>query len=376
MHPILARSERTLLYLAAWILVGILLAIVPALGGGASWIAALVLTVPLAIVYAFLCLGSWYLCRSFPLNPGRTVQGLAVQAAAALISCAAWILLGRSWAFVLRDAPFAPEVQRRFAEAAPVFFLVGVLLYLLSAALHYLMMAFEVSKQTEANALRLQVMAREAELRALKAQVDPHFLFNSLNSIVALIGSDPAAARKMCIGLADFFRKSLSLAAQEQIPLEEEFALISTFLAIEKIRFGPRLRFEVILPDDVAGCLVPSLLLQPLVENAVKHGISGLIVGGVIQLQAGRQADCVRVSIQNPCDPETAGTRRRGVGLVNVRRRLETLYGSDARTDVTCSDGLFKVELQFPAAEHDHDRIRENGADAPSAPGKIEKVEP
>jgi two-component system, LytTR family, sensor histidine kinase AlgZ len=132
--------------------------------------------------------------------------------------------------------------------------------------------------------MQVRMLTRDAELRALKAQVNPHFLFNSLNSISALTSSDAAKAREMCILLGEFLRRTLGLGEKSAIPLEEEMSLIRAFLSVEKIRFGERLRMEMTVPKECLDFSVPPLLLQPLVENGVGHGIANLVEGGSIRL--------------------------------------------------------------------------------------------
>jgi two-component system sensor histidine kinase AlgZ len=195
----------------------------------------------------------------------------------------------------------------------------------------------------------LQVLAREAELKSLRAQLDPHFLFNSLNSVAALIGNDTVAARQMCFLMANFFRKSLTLARQQAIPLAEEVSLAETFLAIEKVRFGDRLRTNFDIADDVKDVSVPPLMLQPLVENAVHHGVAHLLEGGEVCVQARRREGFLELVVANPCDPDRPPSRSTGVGLVNVRSRVETLCGHRASVDVDASDTAFRVSILLPA---------------------------
>src|SRR5262249_52436007 len=193
MHPILSRG-RIGLYLAAWIPVGGLLAALAVVGGRRGVLEALGLTLPLALVYAFICLGSWSLCRALPIERTGFPTIALSQAAGAVVSGTLWLIFGRGWAAALGRIAGAPWIESRYAADLPLFFAAGTLLFLLSAVVHYLLIAFEASREAERRALELQVLAREAQLRALTAQVNPHFLFNSLNSISALAGNDPAGA--------------------------------------------------------------------------------------------------------------------------------------------------------------------------------------
>ena len=190
-------------------------------------------------------------------------------------------------------------------------------------------------------------------MKALKAQVNPHFLFNSLNSISALTSMDASKAREMCILLSEFLRLTLGLGERSVIPLSEELALLERFLAIEKVRFGARLRVEEKIQEKSKSLLIPPLVLQPLVENAVVHGIANLPEGGVIRLVSEFQDGRLLLTIENTFDPESTITRRNGMGLANVRRRLEGRYGTDASIRVDSQTDRFRVELSVPAETGD-----------------------
>jgi LytS/YehU family sensor histidine kinase len=153
--------------------------------------------------------------------------------------------------------------------------------------------------------------------------------------------------------LADFLRDTLNVSSRDQIPLAEELALTDRFLGIEQVRFGERLRVERHVDAAAAQCRVPPLLLQPLVENAVTHGIAGLLEGGVIRLDVARQQGRLSIAIENPRDADTPPPSRRGVGLDNVRQRLTVMFGGDARLETQADPGRFRVELALPCFTDD-----------------------
>ena len=368
MHPILARAERLTAYLAAWMIVAVLLAAVVT-RQGLGWMEGLALLLPMCLVYGFVCLSAWYVCRATPLTspgpPRPLTQGraggggsgvsrvLASSALAAVIASGLWIALMRLWVSALIQLPLFTESAIRYAGLEPLLFAAGVLLFLLALTVHYLLLAFELAREAEQRQLRMEVLAREAELRALRAQLDPHFLFNSLNSISALTAVDPAGARRMCVLLADFLRDTLTVSSRSQISLVEELALTDRFLGIEQVRFGDRLQVERHVDGAAAQCRVPPLLLQPLVENAVTHGIAGLLEGGVIRLDVSRRDQRLSIAIENPRDTESPRPARHGVGLENVRQRLLTMFGGDARLDTHTDDGRYRVELALPCLTDD-----------------------
>src|ERR1700676_3380109 len=286
MHPLVTPMKRLGLYWAAWIpLTGILIYLM-ATPGRLDWWEATVIVVPLCLLYQFVCLSAWYSCRSAPIQKS-TLQRLSLThvTAAAVISLL-WVQTGKLFAYALARLQSFQGLDRRFAAQAPVLFGAVFLLYLLAVAFHYVILAMEDSRKAETRAMETSILAREAELKALKAQVNPHFLFNSLNSISALTSIDPAKAREMCILLADFLRLTLGLGEKNIIPLAEELTLLHRFLAIEKVRFGSRLQITEDIAEDCQGLLIPPLLLQPLLENAVTHGIANLPEGGSVRLPA------------------------------------------------------------------------------------------
>src|SRR6266496_50116 len=190
----------------------------------------------------------------------------------------------------------------------------------------------EASREAEETALRYRVLAHEAELKAFKAQVDPHFLFNSLNAVASLCGSRPAEAREMAQLMADFFRLTLRIGARERITLAEEIDLVTRYLAIEKARFGPRLATHIDVDDGAGRALVPPLILQPLVENAVRHGIASMVDGGTIDIAAQASNGSLRIRIENPTDPDRPQATGESIGLQNARGRLSAI--SDGRASL------------------------------------------
>lgn len=283
-----------------------------------------------------------------PSQDHRTSPNRRTLSVASVISSALWILIGEIFASLLVSFPFALSLSNRTSTQTLLLGGTGIGLYLLSVAIHYLVITFEQSKDTERRTLELKILAQSAELRALRAQINPHFLFNSLNSISALTTKDPAAARTMTLLLADFLRQTLRFGTDDLIPLDEEVSLCRKFIDIEQVRFGSRLQFEQTVADNAKHCLLPPLLLQPLIENAVVHGIAHLVQGGSIILNVDAHADRLRIHIENPCDPDRPRGKKGGVGLDNVRKRLLTLSDTDARLDVKEHNSTFVADISLP----------------------------
>ena len=342
MHPVVGDPKRLVLYLLGWALLGALLALPVVEPGRVSWPQAVLLLGPAAIVYGFVCLAAWYPARALPLRGSRIAPIVLAHVLAAGLLSSIWLVLINVWASILgREDVVAPRTR--------LFFAIGALLYALATLFHYLLAAAEDARRVEKRELEVKMLAREAELKALKAQLDPHFLFNALNSISALCGSNPASARTLTTLLAEYLRKSLRVGQSESITLSEELELASSYLAIERIRFGPRLEFVQNVDERVRSYRVPPLLLQPLVENAVTHGIGQLLEGGVVQIDATREAEHVRISVENRCDPDRPSSSGTGIGLGNTRRRVQTFYGSNAKIDVVAEPERFRVAMTLPA---------------------------
>ncbi|MGH9393280.1 MAG: sensor histidine kinase [Terriglobales bacterium] len=340
MHPLLGHRHRLAVYLLAWIPLAALLAYLLHATAAMAVPAAIELAIPLALVYAFACVPVWYICRVFPLA-ANLGQLLATQVAAAAIAGGLWAALAKLLVLSLNLA----------ADPIPVVWSMGGLLFLLAAAGYYLAIAAERAGEADRRALAARNLAREAELRALKAQINPHFLFNSLNSISALTSTDPGRAREMCVLLGDFLRRTLALGGRDEralIAVGDELALVNAFIAVEQIRFGDRLKFDIHVEDGARHLLLPPLLLQPLVENAVVHGIAPRLQGGCIGFEAWREAGQLRLRITNPVDEDAGARGAAGLGLANVRGRLQALFGAAASLQIVRGPADFTITLSLP----------------------------
>jgi two-component system sensor histidine kinase AlgZ len=334
MHPIFTRRAWLVGYLAASGVGAGLLTVLLRVPGQLSWLEAAELGVPLAVLYAFVCLTPWYLCRLLPLGTTSSLKIAVDHLGGAVLATGLWVAAARLLERLLDIGEIGQVV-------IPYLTAVGLLLYCLSVALHYMLLAMRDSRDAA-------IQARDAELRALKAQVNPHFLFNSLNSIAALAVSDPPQAREMCIRLSDFLRRTLGLGEKESIAWEEEIQLVRAYLDIEHIRFGARLRVDIRADDACGRCQVPPLLLQPLVENAVKHGIATMVEGGTIRVSSRLEDGLLQVSVENGYDAEAPSPRRPGMGLRNVRNRLETSFGGAAQLTTQADHNVFRTEMILP----------------------------
>jgi two-component system sensor histidine kinase AlgZ len=357
MHPLLKRGPgrrhgsvyRLGLYFVGWVPLAILLAYLLAVPGKLGWRDAGVLAIPLCVIYAFVALSVWYTCKATPIEKTSRPRLFLTHAIANLIVSALWVGIAKLLAYGLSQLPAFQELDERFAPEVPMLFGVGFLLHSAVVASNYVVLTLEESQAAQARLMEASILARDAELKALRAQINPHFLFNSLNSISALTSLDPVKAREMCILLADFLRMTLGLGEKALVPLQEELDLLQRFLAIEKVRFGDRLQVDVQVNTQTESCLVPPLILQPLVENAVVHGIAHMPEGGAVKLSAECTGGRLQLVLENSVDPDAPPSRKGGMGLANVRQRLEARYGKDATIRSTAEEECFRVALSLPA---------------------------
>jgi len=348
-HPLLWQRGRLIPYLVSWTPLAGILAYLLYLTGPMEPLQAAALAAPMALFYAFLCLSSWYVCKAVPLSRDSLPRIAVSHLLAALLSSGLWAAMAATIASGVALVPDWEGLPDLLNPRAMIAILVlGVFYYLLVVALHYVLLSIETSREGERREGKLRLLAREAELNALKAQVNPHFFFNSLNAVSSLTTVDPAKARETCLLLAEFLRTSLGLGQRTSIPLSEELALARRYLGVERVRFGARLGVEEAIEPSAGEGFVPPLLLQPLVENAVTHGVSTCVDGGVVRIEAGRVGERLRIVLRNPFDPDAPSRRGTGLGLSNVKARLAALYGREASLQETVGTAEYRVELLLP----------------------------
>ncbi len=349
MNPLLSNIKTMFYNSMIWALLGALFATLFLLLNCGTWQQALSFTLPVALCFGFISSSAYYVCRALPLARRNFSSWLSYFGLSAVISAAIWSGLAYAWFVALQALDFALALP---ANTWPIASLLAALLYILSVMCYDVLLAFDSMRQAELRQAASDLHAREAELQMLRTQINPHFLFNSLNSISALTSIDPVSARDMTIELAQFFRQTLAVSEQHKISLQQELQLCQHFLAIEKIRFGKKLATDFHIDPASEHCLIPPMILQPLLENAIKHGIRDLVDGGTITIHSQIQDEWLHLAIENPIDsnPENSATTKQGTGtgLKNLRARFSSLYGSRCRVDWHTSNELFRIELTVP----------------------------
>lgn len=223
----------------------------------------------------------------------------------------------------------------------------GSLYYTLIVAIYWTAEYQRMYREERLAAAKLHASLSDARLDALRSQLQPHFLFNTLNAIAVLTEESPERARQMVVGLGELLRLSLDQGERHEVPLRREVGILERYLAIQRERFGARLRTRVTAPDQCGDGLVPVLLLQPLVENAIRHGVEGRVDGGEVTITAARDGGTLVLEVHDEGggQPPETGT---GVGLANSRARLEELYGGAATLVLHRTDGGTTVRVSLP----------------------------
>lgn len=211
---------------------------------------------------------------------------------------------------------------------------------------------WQEQKALEERRMEAERMAREAELFKLRQQLQPHFLFNSLNSISALIGSQGKEARKMVLQLSDFLRGTLKKEEHQWTSLKEELHYLQLYLDIEKVRFGHRLNTAFFIAPETEDLLLPVLLLQPIVENAIKFGLYDTLDDITISVEARRVDGELLIEVRNPYHPETAAPKGTGFGLSSIERRLFLLFARHDLLSTDATDSVFTTRLRIPQPQN------------------------
>jgi sensor histidine kinase YesM len=297
----------------------------------------------------------WLLARRLPIRGVHGSRNIVVHVVASAM-VASVVVLVSSWWFSIVVTPIAERTLAFTEWIWAIFHSTSLHLYFLSywlilGAVHIVDFERRLRREELART-QLDALAAKARVQMLTQQVQPHFIFNALNALSTLIlRKDTATAQRMVTALGDFLRATLRTGEANLVPLRDELALLSTYLTVEKVRWGDRLAFRTEVEPGVEGALVPTLLLQPLAENAVRHGIATSEVGGEVCVRAGRIGERLRVELENDGTGLSSDWRQRAeqrVGLSNTRQRLAHLFpGHELRLE-DMTNGRVRVVLEIP----------------------------
>jgi two-component system, LytTR family, sensor kinase len=282
---------------------------------------------------------TYYLGRRFPLRRAHWPRTLAVHIAGALGLCVGWASLGVLLASILGRYPAQGNFARDYVSWMLTSVPWSVFMYFTVLGCVYAFTYFVEAREREAHASRLAAQLAEARLGALRTQLNPHFLFNSLNALSVLVRepNTPAASRMLEL-ISDVLRQVLRADQPHEVPLADELRFLEQYLAIEQVRFSDRLRVEWQIGEHARSALVPGFVMQPIVENAIKHGVARRAEAGRVEISARIVGATLELAVRDD-GVGMAATQREGVGLSNTRERLRTLYGERASVTITAPPG-------------------------------------
>ncbi len=297
-------------------------------------------------VFALLSIPVVWLAGKFQFESGKRARSLAVHLPCSLIFSLAYMVL-RAWIGRWQsEASFAEAFQPLLVKTWHFNLLIYWVIVAVSFAFNY----YGKFRERELRAAELEKSLAQAKLHALQMQLNPHFLFNSLHSISALMHQDVEAADRMIVRLSDLLRAALDNSDAHEVTLRDELKFLQSYLEIEQIRFGNRLTVTTEIPADLLDARVPNLILQPLLENAIRHGIEPHAKPGRIELRAQKAKGELTLDVSdNGAGVSDAASVSEGVGLSNTRARLRTLYGEAHRFELgNRPEGGLRVRLTIP----------------------------
>ncbi|HEY5511601.1 MAG TPA: histidine kinase [Prolixibacteraceae bacterium] len=301
------------------------------------------------LVFSFMLgafdMAIWFVVRYNSSDEKPFAQILTSHLTAAVVLSLVWVYSsGFITRLIITDPLYLTYQENHLSNRI----FIGFIFYTLMATVFYLFIFYSKNREKADREQELKQELREAVLRALKSQINPHFLFNSLNSIASLTFTNPGKAHEMVIALSDFMRYSLRKQHTELVSLEEEINHIRLYLQIEKIRFGEKMTYSFQVGPECFACQIPTLLLQPLFENAVKYGVYETSEQVEISLTAKKEGDHIAIVLINNYELESTPRKGEGIGLKNVQERLRLVYNSNNLMKIEDKDGVFAVTIYLP----------------------------
>jgi sensor histidine kinase YesM len=296
-------------------------------------------------LYAFLGLSFWYMVNFNSLDNYPAYKIILNHIASAVIITTFW--LAASY-FILSNIIDDPEYLTMLDDSLIWRAIAGIMFYIIIIAVDYVIIYYNNFHDKLLKEAELRTLVKETELKSLKYQINPHFIFNSLNSVASLTLSDPGKAREMTIKLSSFLRGTLSRNENRTNSLKEELENSRLYLDIEKVRFGDKFDYVEECDEDCCGGEVPAMLLQPLFENAIKHGVYESVEKVTIKLKCKRENGFLKISLENNYDPEAVPRKGEGIGLKNIKNRLKLFYDNENLISTDKSGGIFRVNIYIP----------------------------
>lgn len=346
-NPILNNRRYFLGYFYAWAIIAICQVVILTFFYKTEIVSSVADAIIFNLIFSGLGLSIWYVVKYS--KPGRTYFSLQLtHIATASIYILIWMLASYFILYLLFDKTAYMDL---LVSSIPVRVVVGLIYYILVVLVYYVMIYYQTLSEKIVKESELKALINKAELDNLKSQLNPHFIFNSLNSISSLTMSHPSKAQEMIIKLSSFLRYSLDQPQKHQTLLSDEISNAKLYLDIEKVRFGDKLLIDIETDPAADKCTIPAMILQPIFENAIKHGVYESTEPITIKVRCNVEPDVLIVKVANNFDPDTVASKRKGIGLLNIKNRLKLVYGNDNLLSVNKQNNKFEVILYIPQTQ-------------------------
>lgn len=342
-HPLTNNYRLLGFYVIFWAVIGVLNIFLQTIWYNLPLTFSLLDTASNFVLYPILGSSIWYSIRYNGLEEVSIGRLIIFHLIAASILCGIWIYIS----YVIYQ-PFIKNGAKYLSDVLPSKVFAGYAMYAVYLVFFYAVNYYQSLKEKIKKESEYKALIREAELQALKSQINPHFLFNSLNSISSLTVSNPEKAQEMVINLSNFMRYSLMHNEKEMVPFSKELENIKLYLSIEKVRFGKKLNAEFEIDAHCLDAEIPNMILQPLFENAIKYGVYETTDQVTIKTTCNCEGNLLKVTLVNDYDSTTIKRRGEGIGLRNIRKRMEIIYNSPDLMKVTDNKTSFEVQLIIP----------------------------
>lgn len=349
-HPVFYNRRSAFIYLAAWMGITAIQVAIVYFYSVNNLRLAIGDAVVYNMIYAVLGLVVWFPVRFTQAGKKNMVNLLINHLTSLILILLIWGLIGY---FVLLNSIPDPEYALFLKRAIPFRIISGVFYYLILVLIYYLIIYYNDLHERQIAEAKLIGNLKEAELNVLKSQINPHFLFNSLNSISSLTITNSEKAREMIIKLSDFLRYTVSMEKTGFSSLEKEIENVRKYLEIEKVRFGNKLQFEFQVEKECLQQELPLMILQPLYENSIKHGVYEADQPVFISTRCSKQENFLQITISNNFEPGPSSRKGAGLGLHNIKERLKLIYQADDLLSISKKERQFTVNLLIPTEIHE-----------------------
>lgn len=342
-HPFITYPRIAVFYGLFWLLFALANILISIFGEGEETLYTIVQVLAFVIPYAVLGAAIWYIIKYTSLEENSILRVILAHVTAASIIVFLWLYIG-----VVVNKTLQSETAEQYNNEVAGRIFTGYIFYVFYVVFFYAINYYQSFKEKLRNEGKLKSLVKEAELHALKSQINPHFLFNSLNSISSLTMTNPERAQEMVINLSSLMRYSLKHDQEEEVKFDEELANNKLYLQIEKVRFGKKLNPVFDVDEACMKAKIPNMILQPLYENAIKYGVYETTDPVDVITTCRMKDGALEVTIVNSYDSGVQSKKGEGIGLRNIRDRLQIIYGNPTLMKVEDNKKEFKVTLAIP----------------------------